>query len=148
VDLAIKLAAERLVMNNTEELSKYVSTRLADERFLPETDPRWIQLVLDRVEELETLRKVTDANGLSVRHMRFLYTKQKFQVTELNSDSVIGMWGAQIVETVYLETDNRERMSVQADKFTLRNMISQSANSPIGYPEVVCPLTYSFSSLF
>jgi hypothetical protein len=64
----------------------------------------------------------------------------------LNGESVLGIWAGQIFETMYLKTDDRERTSVQFDQFTLRNIISQSANSPVGYPQTICPVTFSFSN--
>ena len=69
-------------------------------------------------------------------------------MVKINTESVLGIWAGQIFETVYIETDDRERTSVQFDHFTLRNIISQSANSPIGYPEIICPITFSISDIY
>jgi hypothetical protein len=130
---------------DVDELTSYIRHSLSDCRFLPEDDPGWSPMVFAHVDCLETLRQTTDDAGLTVKHIRFTYGEHSFKVIQLNRESVMGIWAGQIFETMYIETDDRERTSVQFDQFILRNIISQSANSPIGYPETICPLTYSFS---
>ena len=131
-----------------DELTKYIQDRINNIHFLPEDDPLWADLVFQHVDELETLRQITDENGVTIKHMHFTFCAQNFRMVQLNPESVLGIWAGQIFETVYIETDDRERTSVQFDQFTLRNIISQSANSPIGYPETICPITYSFSDVY
>ena len=131
-----------------DELAKYIRDRINNLHFLPEDDPAWSELVFSHVDELETLRQITDESGVTIKHMHFKYCPQRFKMVHLNPESVLGIWAGQILETVYIETDDRERTSVQFDQFTLRNIISQSANLPIGYPEAICPLTYSFSDVY
>ena len=74
----------------------------------------------------------------------FVLQEQNFKLIKINPQVVTGIWAEQINETIYFEVDDRERSTIQYDQFTLRNIISQSVNSPTGYPETVCPITFSF----
>jgi hypothetical protein len=133
------------VGNHLDEVRGFIRDQYHKPKFIPEDDPNWRPMVFQHVDELETLRQITDGTGLTIKHMHFKYGQQTFKLIKLNDEAVLGAWAGQIFEMVYFETEDRERTSVQFDQFTLRNMISQSANSPIGYPETICPITLSFS---
>ena len=128
-----------------EELSQFIKSKIAVCNIMPETDPRWEDLIDMRMPELETLRQFNDPNGVMVKYMIFSLRNQPFRIVKINDELVRGIWAEQIVETVFVESDDRERGSVQFDMFTLRNIISQSTNPPAGYPETICPITFSFS---
>lgn len=147
ISIAVHMVSNDLP-DDINELSQYFNDRIVNQHFIPENDPNWKLLIEDRIPELETLRKCSEPNGVTIKYMLFTYCEQKFKLVQLNGESVRGFWAEQTAETMFMETDDRERGSVQFDQFTLRNIISQSANSPVGYPEVICPITYSFCHLY
>ena len=51
----------------------------------------------------------------------------------LNSSSIRGIWSNLSWELQYLTNDDEERYSIQAHSTILRNLITQTANIPLGY---------------
>lgn len=116
-----------------------------------EGDPEWRTAILNNSPFLITLRKVVpdyersvESTGhtvitLTLKHM-------KFRALKLNRESVRGLWMAQQQELIYLGNKNPERGSIQQLNSLLRNLINQSADFPVGYPNFVSPLTTSYST--
>ncbi|OHS93987.1 hypothetical protein TRFO_11476 [Tritrichomonas foetus] len=144
VSLAVADVAYTLP-DEIEELSTFINLKIGNCHMMPENDPRWADLIDKNATELETLRQFNDPNGVLVKYMMFTLREQPFKIIKLNDENVRGIWAEQVIETVFMESDDRERGSVQFDMFTLRNIISQSANPPVGYPEIICPVTFSYA---
>lgn len=145
ISLAVEDVACVLPDSSLEELSNYVRLKIENCHMLPESDPDWMALIDKRTAELETLRLFNDPSEFLIKFMTFKLCEQPFKIVKLNDELVRGIWAEQVVETVFVESDDRERGSIQFDMFTLRNIIAQSANPPAGYPEVICPVTFSFT---
>ena len=144
VSLAVFEASDALP-DDDGELASFIEEKVKSNLVLPETDPRWAELVKSRKKQLETMRQLQESDGFSVKYMIFTRKEQQFKLVKINDELVRGIWAGQILETVFFESTDRERASIQFDSFTLRNIITQSANSPVGYPEVICPITFSYS---
>ena len=144
VSLAIFEASDALPEDDIE-LADFVEQKVTSNLILPESDPRWAQLVENREKQLETLRQSQETDGFTVKYMLFTRKEQRYKLVKVNDELVRGIWATQIMETVFIESTDRERASIQFDSFTLRNIISQSANSPVGYPEMICPISFSYS---
>jgi hypothetical protein len=134
--------------DEVEEIQGFIRDQYRRPKFIPADDPNWKEMVCEHVDELETFRRITDGTGLIIKYMHFKYGSQTFKLMKLNDEEVLRAWAGQIFEMLYFETEDKERTSIQFDHFTLRNMISQSANLPIGYPETICLMTLSFSDIF
>ncbi|KAH0789359.1 pecanex-like protein 2 [Histomonas meleagridis] len=141
--IAVRDASD-MIPTEVNLLSDFVKNKLENCHLMPENDTRWTELIAKREKEIETIRQVTDESGTTIKYMIFSLQNQPFKLIRLNPQVVTGIWAEQINETVYFEIEDRERGSVQFDQFTLRNIISQSASPPTGYPEVICPVTLSF----
>ena len=133
-----------MLPEENDELSAMMEEKLEKVTVMPESESQWMKLVDDREPVLETVRKIQEDNEVAIKYMIFTKREQSFRLVKLNGEAVRGIWAGQTCETVYMESTDRERPSIQYDSFTLRNIISQSANSPVGYPEVICPISYSF----
>ncbi|TPX32959.1 hypothetical protein SeLEV6574_g08423 [Synchytrium endobioticum] len=57
---------------------------------------------------------------------------QKVAVGQLNSE--VGTWANLSFELLYLTNDDDERYSIQAHEALFRNIITQAADPPLGYP--------------
>ncbi|ODN00698.1 Pecanex-like protein 4 [Orchesella cincta] len=57
----------------------------------------------------------------------------EFSVGELSKFCVEGIWSSLNTELLYLTSDDDERYSIQHDKYLLRNICAQSAQT-LGYP--------------
>lgn len=144
VSIAVHHAAGTLP-DEFDELLDMIKESVTQRHVLPESDPRWAPLIQNKEPELETMRQYQDQDEVSVKYMMFTRRQQKFKVIEINGELVRGIWASEINETVFMESTDRERPSIQFDSFLLRNIIAQSANSPVGYPEIVCPISFSYS---
>ena len=65
-----------------------------------------------------------------------LLTKQPLDITlfKVNGECVHSLWAALSLELFYMTNDDDERYSIQALPGVLRNIITQSADPPLGYP--------------
>ena len=133
-----------LLPPDLESLIQFVKDKINYGNLLPENDIKWTDLVSKKSPLLETLRQSNDDGGVTIKYIMFVLQEQNFKLIKINPQVVTGIWAEQINETIYFEVDDRERSTIQYDQFTLRNIISQSVNSPTGYPETVCPITFSF----
>ena len=52
----------------------------------------------------------------------------------LDSECVHGIWSALSLELFYMTNDDEERYSIQAMPNILRNIVTQAADPPLGYP--------------
>jgi len=145
ISLAVFQASDSLP-EGIQELSSFILGKINQVNMMPETEALWPKLIENKAKELETLRQLQEPEGMIIKYYRFIRKEQPYQLVQLNGEAVRGIWAGQITETVFLESTNRERSSIQFNFFTLRNMISQSANSPVGYPETVCPVSFSYSN--
>ena len=55
-------------------------------------------------------------------------------IGQLNTDCVKSIWSALSLELLYLTNDDEERYSIQAHPNLLRNIVTQAADVPLGYP--------------
>ena len=55
-------------------------------------------------------------------------------IGQLNSEAVHALWCNLNLDMIYLTNDDDERYSIQAHPSLLRNLITQAADSPLGYP--------------
>ena len=135
-----------MLPETTEEIIELINEKLENCCIMPESDPDWGNLVEKKVPVLETIRQNLEDKELSIRYMIFTRKKQSYKIISLNPELVKGIWASQTQETIFMESTDRERPSIQFDSFLLRNIISQAANAPVGYPEIICPISYSFST--
>ena len=57
----------------------------------------------------------------------------------VNCESVRGQWANLSLELLYMTNDDEERYSIQAQPATLRNIVVQAADPPLGYPVYASP---------
>ena len=65
-----------------------------------------------------------------------LLTMQNLSVSmaTINAECVNGLWAALALELYYMTNDDDERYSIQALPLVLRNIVTQAADPPLGYP--------------
>ena len=69
-----------------------------------------------------------------------------WNVMSIQKEFVRSFWATDALQQIYFGDDNSERLSIQEDDHTLRNLIVQACDLPIGYPAFVSPILKSFSS--
>lgn len=129
-----------------DELIKMITDKMSYLSVIPENHFHMKELIENKVPVVETMRQVQDDDKSVIKYVIFKLKKQSFKLIEINGEAVKGIWASQTMEILFAESTNRERSSIQYNRYTLRNILSQSANSPVGYPEVICPYTFSFCS--
>lgn len=144
VSIAVHNAAG-ILPDDIDELIEMIREKVNARHVLPENDPDWAGLIQNKEAELETMRQYQDDDEMTVKYMMFTRRPNQFKLIEINGELVRGIWASEINETVFLESADRERPSIQFDSFLLRNIVAQSANSPVGYPEIICPISFSYS---
>lgn len=55
-------------------------------------------------------------------------------IAAVNEECVRGFWSALSLELYYMTNDDEERYSIQALPQLLRNIVTQAADPPLGYP--------------
>ncbi|KAJ3223845.1 hypothetical protein HK099_000616 [Clydaea vesicula] len=73
----------------------------------------------------------------------FKITKTQGYVGELNGEVIKSIWANLNFELLYLANDDDERYSIQAHELLLRNLITQAADPPLGYPVYTVPAQIS-----
>jgi hypothetical protein len=58
----------------------------------------------------------------------------RMRVGKLNGEGLRAIWSNQTLELLYLNSDDDERCSIQANEMLLRNLCVSTAPSPFGYP--------------
>eukprot|EP00055_Hartaetosiga_balthica_P015286 m.89021 g.89021 ORF g.89021 m.89021 type:complete len:1158 (+) comp8823_c0_seq1:11-3484(+) len=91
----------------------------------------WFDAVLQRKKALFSITK-SDNEG----YRTHLVTTQAvpIYIVELNHQTMHGLWLNVAWELLYLTNDDEERYSIQAHKQLLRNLTTQIADPPLGYP--------------
>ena len=94
-------------------------------------------------KDLVTFEKTSDGinNVLFFRKMIV-----HWDVMAIQKEFVRSFWATDALQQIYFGDDNSERLSIQEDDHTLRNLIVQACDLPIGYPAFVSPILKSFSS--
>ncbi|TPX38078.1 hypothetical protein SmJEL517_g00313 [Synchytrium microbalum] len=75
-----------------------------------------------------------DKNGGSLYARVMHLGMQRVALGELNSEVVRGIWANLSFELLYMTNDDDERNSLQAHEGLFRNIITQAADPPLGYP--------------
>ncbi|EAY04440.1 hypothetical protein TVAG_396260 [Trichomonas vaginalis G3] len=75
----------------------------------------------------------------------FRLTEVVWDVLSVQKEFVRSYWASEAVEQIFFGEDNSERLSIQEDDHTMRNLIVQACDLPIGYPALVSPVMPSFS---
>eukprot|EP01028_Stygiella_incarcerata_P009140 TRINITY_DN424_c0_g1_i2.p1 TRINITY_DN424_c0_g1~~TRINITY_DN424_c0_g1_i2.p1 ORF type:complete len:1297 (-),score=322.66 TRINITY_DN424_c0_g1_i2:1899-5789(-) len=95
----------------------------------------------ETADEIFTLRR---HHGGIVAISLKLNAMQYYSI-RVNREGVRGIWAGQQWELVYFENQDSERSSIQQRTRMLRNIVSQSADPPIGYPAFISEVVTSFS---
>ncbi|KCV72041.1 hypothetical protein H696_01448 [Fonticula alba] len=77
---------------------------------------------------------------MSLNVCRSSLAEQSFSVFQLHRSLTRSIWAAQMDEVLHIQTTSSERMSIQQHTGALRNIVSQSVDSPVGYPTYVSPV--------
>ena len=125
-----------------------IESRTAPEHVVvcPETDPQWRTSVLADKPALLSFRFNIEDSSYNREYFVIRLTRcvRKLQVFRVNRESVRGFWAGQQQEVLFFRNPHNERGSIQNAKTVLRNMINQSCDQPVGYPNFVSPLVTSF----
>lgn len=150
--ISLKLHTDNIAFPNEYDDSATLHDAICDAVndliICPETDEIWQQAILENRPTLMSLRRTVDENSSdSILHHIVMLTLRyaKFRVIKVNSESVRSMWAAQQQEQIFFGNTNTERGSIQQMKSTIRNLITQSCDLPIGYPIYISPITRSVS---
>lgn len=54
-------------------------------------------------------------------------------IAELNNEVIKSIWSSTSLELLFMTNDDDERYSIQANKYSLRNITIQSSEPPLGY---------------
>lgn len=133
--LSFKFAYDSEVYGETADDSEMVDalTKYDKDWYIgDDTSEQWTENVLDGTPNLLSLGQDKRTNMFTSRTL----SKQKISVpiAEVNSQSVRGLWSALSLELYYMTNDDDERYSIQALPPMLRNIITQAADPPLGYP--------------
>ncbi|XP_038071553.1 pecanex-like protein 4 [Patiria miniata] len=137
---AFKLAYDQAVLGEAEdleEISEYLQQYETDYYFGNDSETEWAESVEKGVPQLFSL--VHDASE-GVYKGRVL-TRQPVMahIGRLNSEVVRSLWASLNLELLYLTNDDEERYSIQAHPTILRNLTTQAADPPLGYPIYASP---------
>lgn len=75
----------------------------------------------------------------------FRLTEVVWDVLAVQREFVRSFWASEAQSQIFFGEDSSERMSIQEDDHTMRNLIVQACDLPIGYPALVSPIMPSFS---
>lgn len=132
--LAVKLSIDECVFGEAETVEKFIEnlTELLSNWYIGlETDAEWAR-------SIEQSKKYVFSLGFNkdgIYSSRTLtLAKVPVFTGELNSESVRAIWSALSFELLYLTNDDEERYSIQAHPTALRNIVTQTAALPLGYP--------------
>ena len=94
--------------------------------------------------ELKDLVAYEDtADGRSL--LFFRQTEVIWDVLVVQKEVIRSYWASEAFLQLFVGEDNSERLSIQEDDHTMRNLIVQACDIPIGYPALVSPIGISFS---
>ena len=89
-------------------------------------------------ESVEEGRKFVFSLGLNEEGLyssrTLSLTKLPLYTGQLNAQAVRAIWSNLNLELYYLTNDDEERYSIQAHPNILRNIVTQAADPPLGYP--------------
>ena len=71
-----------------------------------------------------------------------------WNVVYVQKEFVRSFWSSEAFEQIFCGEDDPERLSIQEDNQTMRNLIIQTCNIPIGCPSYVSPILASYSLQF
>ena len=75
----------------------------------------------------------------------FTQTEVVWDVISVQKEVIRSYWASEAFLQMFFGEDNSERRSIQEDDHTMRNLIVQACNIPIGYPALVSPIGISYS---
>eukprot|EP00002_Diphylleia_rotans_P029867 TRINITY_DN6101_c0_g1_i8.p1 TRINITY_DN6101_c0_g1~~TRINITY_DN6101_c0_g1_i8.p1 ORF type:complete len:1346 (+),score=255.07 TRINITY_DN6101_c0_g1_i8:84-4121(+) len=148
--MALQLHQDTFISDDYLEndlLYELIITNEQDLIICPELDDEWSTSVLRERPQLLSLRRVTEPGQTVSEYytVRLLLSFEKFQVARLNREAVKGLWASQQYELLFLQNQQSERGSIQQMKATLRNLVNQSCDLPIGYPIFVSEIGLSYT---
>eukprot|EP00299_Pterocystis_sp_00344_P003397 c14014_g1_i1.p1 GENE.c14014_g1_i1~~c14014_g1_i1.p1 ORF type:complete len:155 (+),score=28.56 c14014_g1_i1:66-467(+) len=121
-------------------LFETISTIWNKELSLSEGDAEWRRHVISNSPSIFSMRRTDDG----YRFLNLKFGNLAFTSVKLNREAVRGMWAGQQHELIFLGNQNSERGSIQSMRSTLRNLIMQSCDLPVGYPIYISPLVTTF----
>ncbi|XP_076800119.1 pecanex-like protein 4 isoform X1 [Clavelina lepadiformis] len=145
---AIKMMYDRVVMGTVESAGEEAYDEMVTS--LQEYDSDWfIGVEGSRGWEVAVSKGVSslfslsyDSNKGEYSSRMLLRRKVETHVTRLSSAAVRGIWSNLSWELLYATNDDEERYSIQAQKDLLRNLTTQAADPPLGYPIYSSPPIY------
>ena len=132
---ALKLTIDEVVlMEETTDESQLDSLLELDTSWCLDclTGAEWRARVLEATPHLFLLSR----NSRRTKYYTHVLTlkSQLVHVARLQPESLRGLWGAQLLELLYLRHEEEERYSVQQEEHLLRNVSTQAGDAPVGYP--------------
>ncbi|KAJ3123213.1 Zinc finger MYND domain-containing protein 12 [Nowakowskiella sp. JEL0407] len=110
----------------------------------PLANERWNQVIEVGKHNVFALH-VTGTDVLKARILKL--SEVEMHVGTLNSDCAKGIWANMIFELMFLTNDDDERNSIQAHQLLFRNLMTQCADPPLGYPIFIAEKTLESSPL-
>ena len=93
-------------------------------------------------EEKDLVSYEDTADGRSI--LFFIQTEVIWDVLSVQKEVVRSYWASEAFLQIFIGEDNTERLSIQEDDHTMRNLIVQACDTPIGYPAFVSPIIMSY----
>ena len=153
---------EKVFQNAANSLLLFLSLLSADQgpetddkesvkRFIRETEENYFVAPIQSTEFNEEFEKeekdlVTfedTSDGRSVLFFRQM--EVVWDVMSVQHEFIRSFWATEAMEQIFFGEDNAERNSIQEDDHTMRNLIVQACDLPIGYPALISPVLTSFS---
>ena len=131
--------------NNIEEIVDFVKDAYNDSIFTPlSSDAFKEEFFGDHHKTIITIEKVKGVLYV----LRFSIGQSKWNVCKLKQECVRAIWAYDTLDIIARANDDSERMGIQSSHSTLRNMMSQICESPVGYPAFTSRITNSFLNPF
>ena len=131
---SVKLSIDEQIFGDCETKEEFIEniTQLDNEWYIgSESEPEWSK-------SIEQGKKYVFTLGLNSNKMYSCRTltlsELPMYLGQLNTACVRAIWSALSVELLYLTNDDEERYSIQAHPNLLRNVVTQAADVPLGYP--------------
>ena len=131
---AVKLSIDETIFGDNETDDTFLDSisELEHDWYIGlETDPEWLSSMVASKNFLFTLG--LNEEGLYTSRTLSLLKLPLFTGT-VNPECVTSIWSALSFELLYLTNDDEERYSIQAHPNIMRNILTQTAAPPLGYP--------------
>jgi hypothetical protein len=108
---------------------------------LSSTDPN-LSAAVEQTQDYVITMTIFQTDPEIIRYSR---SDVEWGVFELERECVRAYWANEAKNLLFDEITSAERLGIQFDSHTLRNITNQSSNQPIGYPVVLSNVTRSLS---